>query len=190
MKPLGPLALLLIAIGGCSDSNSGPNSITIETPEGAITANETQVENYPQQIKKLTADEVAPLMAHAVRANEFLAAYAPAQSEPDLKDFDVAFRNWQTSPSPAHSEEEVVQILGAYLGKQCVETLHMEWVSVTDDYGTDYAVRGTTQEVMAFPFSTVQKRIEDKEYDFLHGVYHTLKHQLESGDVKPLAPPN
>ena len=188
MKTLGPLALLSIAICGCSDANSGPKSITIQTPDGAVTADQTQVENFPQQIKKLTGDEVAPLLAQAARANEFLAAYAPTESEPGLKDFDVAFRNWQASQSPAHSQDEVVQILGAYLGKQCVETLSMEWVSVTDEYGTDYAVRGTTQELMAFPFSTVQKRIDDNEHDFLHGVYHTIKHQMESGEMKQISP--
>ena len=58
----------------------------------------------------------------------------------------------------------------------------MEWVTVTDEYGTDYAVRSKSVEVMAFPFSTVLKRIEDKEHDFLHGVYHTLKQRLESSD--------
>jgi hypothetical protein len=188
MKRLGQTIIFVFAICGCSDSNPGPKSITIQTPDGAVTADQTQVENYPQQIKKLTADEVAPLLAHAARANEFLAAYAPTQSEPDLKDFDVAFRNWQTSQSPAHSQDEVVQILGAYLGKKCVETLPMEWVSVTDEYGTDYAVRGTTQELMAFPFSTVQKRIDDKEHDFIHGVYHTIKHQMESGEMKQISP--
>ncbi len=41
---------------------------------------------------------------------------------------------------------------------------------------------------MAFPFSTVLKRIENREYDFLHGVYYTIKQTLASGDYKPRDP--
>jgi len=37
---------------------------------------------------------------------------------------------------------------------------------------------------MAFPFSTVLKRVENKEYDFLYGVYHTVKHTIDSGKSK------
>jgi hypothetical protein len=43
-------------------------------------------------------------------------------------------------------------------------------------------------EVMAFPFSTVLKRVEDKEFDFLYGVYHTIKHTLASEDYMPRKP--
>ena len=55
MKRLGQTIIFVFAICGCSDSNPGPKSITNQTPDGAVTADQTQVENYPQQIKKLTA---------------------------------------------------------------------------------------------------------------------------------------
>lgn len=94
---------------------------------------------------------------------------------------------WQTSKAPKHSKEQVIEILGGYLGNKCVADFDMEWVTVTDQFGTDYAIRSKSVEVMAFPFSTVLKRIENKEYDFLYGVYHTIKHTLTSGDPKSRA---
>jgi hypothetical protein len=60
----------------------------------------------------------------------------------------------------------------------------MEWVTVSDEYGTNYAVRGKSAEVMAFPFSSVLKRIENNEHDFMYGVYYAVKGALESGDYK------
>lgn len=60
----------------------------------------------------------------------------------------------------------------------------MEWVTVADEIGTDYAVRSTKVEVISFPFSTVLKRTEDKEYDFVHGVYYTVKEMLTNGEYK------
>ena len=64
----------------------------------------------------------------------------------------------------------------------------MEWVTVNDEYGTDYAVRSTKVELMTFPFSTVLKRIEDKQHDFVYGVYYTVKEMLTSGNCKVREP--
>jgi hypothetical protein len=66
----------------------------------------------------------------------------------------------------------------------------MEWVVVTDEYGTDYAVRSKQSEVMAFPFSSVAKRIERDQYDFMVGVYHSVRTILESGEYKPRKSPH
>ena len=42
---------------------------------------------------------------------------------------------------------------------------------VTDQDGTDYAVRAKKFEVMSFPFSSVEKRVERNQYDFMVGIY-------------------
>ena len=75
-------------------------------------------------------------------------------------------------------------MLGAYLGNNLVEELEMEWVVVTDKYGTDYAVRGKKYEVLSFPFSSVMKRIENNQYDFMAGVYYVVQVMIASGDYK------
>lgn len=182
------LTFVVLLIAGCSDVRDGKNSYTIQTPEGSITAHKSTVEPTPQKITVVSGDELKHLQSLAAQGPAFVAAYLPDLREPDLKDYDRAFRAWQVSKSPQHSEEQVVEILGGYLGNKCVADFDMEWVTVTDEFGTDFAVRSRSVELMAFPFSTVLKRIENSEFDFLHGVYHTIKHTLESGDYKSRDP--
>jgi len=156
----------------------------VETPEGPVVAGKTTAEPAPQRIVAVSGDELRHLESLAADAPGFLAAYLPESPEPDLADYDRAFLAWQRSNAQQHSQEQVVEILGGYLGNRCVDDFDMEWVAVTDEFGTDYAVRSKLVEVMAFPFSTVQKRIDDGEHDFLHGVYHTLKQMLSSGEYR------
>ena len=188
MRQLLRLFVVLMLVSGCSAKNNGTQSISIDTPEGKVMAHGVEQPSTPQQVTALSGNELTSITMPATRAGEFLRAYLPNSNPENLKDYDRAFREWQTSQSPKHSSEEVVQILGAYLGNRCVADLDMEWVKVNDEYGTDYAVRSKTQDVMAFPFSTVQKRVDDREYDFLNGVYYLLKQKLEAGDSKLLVP--
>ena len=188
MRLLSAVALLMMVIG-CSDmsDNSAPQEskpINIETPDGNVVANKTTADPTPQAITIVTGDELAMLHSLGSDGPDFVNTYLPNTNDPDLNDYDNAFRAWQTSESKQHSNEEVIELLGSYLGNKCIADLDMQWVTVSDEYGTDYAVRGTKFEVMAFPFSTVMKRVEDDEYDFLYGVYHTIKQTLESGDYK------
>ena len=76
-------------------------------------------------------------------------------------------------------------MLGAALGEKMVADLDMEWVVVSDQFGTDYGVRSRKSEVMAFPFSSVQKRVGRNEYDFLIGIYHSVQSLIESGESRP-----
>jgi Domain of unknown function (DUF3806) len=175
---------ILLIVSGCSDMSNQPTPIKVNTPEGDIVAHETTVDSVPQKIEIVTGDELIRLKSLGADAPDFLATYLPNNPKPLLKDYDLAFRAWQVSTSPQHSDDQVVQILGGYLGNKCVTDLDMEWVTVTDQYGTDFAVRSKTVEAMAFPFSTVLKRVENKEYDFLYGVYHTVKDTIDSGKSK------
>lgn len=159
-------------------------SINIDTPDGRITANKWTEDPSPRKITPVAGDELRRLETLSKDAPQFLETYLPGTSDPGLKEYDRSFRAWQTSRNKRHSDRQVVDLLGSYLGNKCVSDLAMEWVIVTDKYGTNYAVRGKTTEVIAFPFATVQKRIENKEHDFLHGVYYAIKQALESGKYK------
>ena len=174
----------MVATAGCSDAPVRRSPITIKTPQGNVIAHESIGEPTPQKVVPVGGNELKRLQSLAAQGPRFVAAYLPETKEPELKDYDLAFRAWQTSKSPSHSKEQVIEILGGYLGNKCVADFDMEWVTVTDEIGTDYAIRSKSVEVMAFPFSTVLKRIEDNQYDFLHGVYHTIGHTLATGDYK------
>ena len=112
----------------------------------------------------------------------FVSAYLPKVKSPTLKDFDEAFRLWQNEKKPRYTQQQVMEIMGAHLGNTLAKDLDMEWVVVTDEYGTDYAVRGKKYEAMSFPFSSVMKRIESNEHDFMFGIYHTIKTSIKDGE--------
>ena len=63
-----------------------------------------------------------------------------------------------------------------------VTDLDMKWVEVVDQYGTEYAVQGRSTEVFAYPFSTVGKRVDRGEHDFMHKVFHAIKQSMSSGE--------
>ena len=161
-----------------------PETIEIETPDGSVEAQKTTIEPFPHTVTIVTGDELSLLESLALEAPAFAGSYVPNVTEFDLADYDRAFRAWQISDSPQHSNQEVVEILGAYLGHRLVLDFDMEWVVLTDEYGTAYAVRSKSVEVMAFPFSTVLKRVESNEYDFLYRVYFAVKQQLARSDAK------
>lgn len=183
MRIICPL-VLLFAANGCGDTKPKSTRVDVPTPEGNVVANEFNVNPTPQEIAVITGNKLEELRALSGRGPAFVATYLPEVTNPDLKDYDRAFRAWQLSQGKAYDKQQVTEILGGVLGNRCVADFGMEWVGVTDQYGTDFAVRSKSVEIMAFPFSTVLKRIENGEYDFLYGVYHTLKHTLATGDYK------
>jgi hypothetical protein len=175
------LALLATSVPAISKA---ADELRVETPGGPITAKRKIAPPEPQQVVLATTQEIRNIGALASQAKGFVETYRPGVQKPALKDFDEAFRVWQRERIRRFTEKQVVEILGAHLGSRLVEELDMEWVVVTDKYGTDYAVRAKKSEVMSFPFSSVAKRVEDNKYDFMVGVYHTVKQMIASGEYK------
>ena len=180
-------AVLLLPIG-CNSMTDEPREVRIDTPDGEVIAHETNAEATPQTITVVDGDDLAWLQSLDDAGPQFVSHYVPDVTEPGLKDYDAAFRAWQLDESSPYTDQQVLQLVGGYLGNKLVADLDMEWVTVTDEYGTDYAVRSTEVDVTSYPFSTVLKRIEDEQYDFVHGVYHTIKAMLENGEYKTREP--
>ena len=185
MKKILTMSLItaLAALFGCGKQKHKATEIQIDTPEGQVTAYSTQVDDFPQKVTPLSAEELRQFEAWAGQMSEFVDAYHAKIDKPTLKDCDQAFRAWLNSTHRSHTEQQTIEILGSYLGQWCVQDLPMEWVKVSDQYGEDYAVRHVKSEAMGFPFSSVMKRIEDKQYDFMHGVFYAIKNTIEGGDL-------
>ncbi|MBS0576511.1 MAG: DUF3806 domain-containing protein [Proteobacteria bacterium] len=157
---------------------------TIQTPEGPVTTAKKTVAATPQKIELVGARKRLAFDASARQAREFVQAYLPGISNPSLGDFDKAFGLWQEEKDRRYTERQVIDLLGAYLGNRLAADFQMEWVTVTDRDGADFAVRAKKAEVMAFPFSSVAKRIQANQHDFMVGVYFTVQHTLASGDYR------
>jgi hypothetical protein len=160
--------------------------IEFETPEGTVHANEYQVESTPQSITAVTGEDLQWLLSLDEFGPDFVATYVPGAPDPELQDYDRAFAAWLFDDESEYSEDNVITVLGGYLGNKCVADFDMQWVSVTDEYGTDFAVRGKSFDLMAFPFSSVVKRIENDETEFLYQLYHVIQQTLTSGNIDPL----
>lgn len=159
---------------------------TFETSSGSITTTTETVESIPQTIVAADKKKIAELDELAVKAKMFVATFLPGAGEvqtPTLKNCDEAFYRWQRAKG-RYTDKQVTAMLGAYLGNKLISDFQMEWVVVTDQYGTDYAVRAKKYEVMSFPFSSVSKRIEKNQSDVMVVVYEIVKHTIAMGDYK------
>lgn len=181
MKRRGLLLSLLLApfIGRAEQKESR----TIETPEGTVSVTSTGVTPVPQKVVRLEAQRLSQIHELAKAASEFLEFYQPGAT-PSLKAYDDAFMKWQRDDASRFSVDDVVERLGAYLGNRLAEAFDMEWVEVTDEYGTDLAVRARKYEVVSFPLSSVAKRIQNNQYDFMVGVYYAVQDAIASGPMK------
>jgi len=159
-----------------------PPTKTIQAPEGPVAVKSKTVEATPQQVQPASAEDVAAFKKEAARADEFIREYLPGDNPTDLKNLDYAFRLWQSDKKSRYSADDVIDILGSYLGSKVVEDFGMEWVVVQDEQGTDFAVRSKKVEVMAFPFATVGKRVDKEEYDFMVGVYRAIEDAQKGAD--------
>ena len=175
------LARQKLDLEGCVMSDE-PEEITIETPDGEVTTKRTTVDEVAQAVAVVEGEDLQWLEELAEHGPAFVKTYLPLVIEPELKDYDAAFHAWQNDPSRLYTDDDVIHIVGGYLGNKLITDFDMQWVTVTDEYGTDYAVQGKQLEVMCFAFSTVAKRIENNEHDFVYGVYYALKNVMEEGE--------
>jgi len=129
-----------------------------------------------------TPRQIAPINAFAARTHDFVATYLPDVSNPSLKDFDEVFYRWQKTKDRRYTDQQVIGILGAYLGNLLVTDFQMEWVIVTDQYGSDYAVKAKKYKVIACPFASVSKRVERNQFEFMDGIYQAVKRLIDKAD--------
>jgi len=179
---MNKLILVLLTIVGTGWSMA-QETYEVETPEGAVEAKKTTVDEFPQEVSEIEGSVLEAIEANALLGPVFVREFVAGNSDPNLKDYDEAFRQWQVEAMNGDTDianGTVVDIFGSVLGEFLVSNLDMKWIRVTDQYGTEYAVKGKTSEVFAYPFSTVGKRVDRDEYDFMYNVFHAIKQSLES----------
>jgi len=152
-------------------------------PAGEVTAWTATVEATPESVETLSQTEVEQLNADASEIQYFFQAFL-GRTLPDwtLADLDLAFEVWhQSTDRGRFSPQVVTRITGAAFGNYCNCSLDMRWLAITDLGGRDLAVRTQDDRVTGFPFSTVTKRIDDKETGFFVPVFNLLKQSAAAG---------
>lgn len=77
------------------------------------------------------------------------------------------------------TETEISNILGAAFGKILTEKLGMEWVTLTDQVELERATIHRATKTMAYPVSSIRKRIETQEVGFFDPVFQAVKESIE-----------
>ena len=156
----------------------------VTTPDGSFQANKSTADQIKQEISPVDSELLEAIDLNASFGPAFVNEFLEGVDEPTLKDYDEAFRLWQAAAIKGETDilgRTVVDLFGSVLGKILAEDLNMEWVTVTDQYGTDYAVIHRDLKVFAYPFATVQKRVDRDEYGFMNNVYFMVKQSIENG---------
>ena len=133
----------------------------------AIAGFHATVEPYPEEVSSLSPTACQELAAYSSMISDFFSDFGVKSSASHLEQLDESFAAWlHASDKLGYSEDSVVKILGSSFGEHCNETLDMQWVNVSDQYGQSTAVDGREFEFRAFPFDSIWKRIDDSECDF------------------------
>ncbi len=72
-----------------------------------------------------------------------------------------------------------LQCLGVALGDAFVQELHMEWVVIEDEHGTDFAVLMPGTSIMLFPLTMISKRVERGEQVDVFDMFNSIAAQIE-----------
>lgn len=151
----------------------------IETDEGRTHITSKTVDPWPHKITPFGPYENRWLEDNLYRARQLGIKYGSGgQLEP--QELDVIFSRWISETETKEDEETIVNALGAAFGAYLANRLGFEWFIMADDEGREYMIRHTAKQVMAFPRSSVYKRIVGGDTDFFHGIYMALKSRLEN----------
>lgn len=146
----------------------------------AITGFHAKVEPCPEEVSSLSLTARQELMIYSSKASDLFSDFGIDPSANFLERLDEAFSSWlHASDRLGYSVSDVVGILGAAFGDYCNESLEMDWVTVSDQYGTSTAIDGGEFEFRAFPFDSIWKRIDDAESGFFASIYAVLAHQKQ-----------
>jgi hypothetical protein len=98
------------------------------------------------------------------------------------EELDRVFSRWMHEHGEKEQNAHIADALGAAFGAFLVQHHGFEWVVVTDEYGTEYAVKHQVKDAIAFPRASVEKRIEDNEPEFFQNVYLLILNTLKNAD--------
>jgi len=130
----------------------------------------TTVEPFPQTTVPFGSQEEVWLHEALERARALGIKYGGG-GDLTPQELDVVFSRWMEDDEEKETDDAVANALGAAFGEYLVEGHGFRWVVVTDTHGTEYAVRYGVGESMAFPRTSVQKRIASRCREFFQDLY-------------------
>jgi hypothetical protein len=153
----------------------------IETEDGQVESIITTAEPTPQKIVPFGVADNSWLQQSLELAAEINLKYGNAGSLTP-KELDVIFTRWMHEEEGKESGDSIANALGAAFGEYLVDQHGFRWVVITDEYGTEYAVKTDIGETTSFPRASVQKRIEDQCTEFFQNIYYLILDRLKNAE--------
>ena len=134
-----------------------------------------------KQIIELTDDDIIWIENSLETTKEMIEYYLNVEAsyyfEPDLLD-EVYTISVLDLKNGGISESVIINSLGCGLGQVMVDKLNFKWIIYEDEYGKDIALKHKCGFI-AFPISSVQKRIGNEERGFFRSIYDSFKSELK-----------
>jgi hypothetical protein len=137
------------------------------SPSGVEVTETSDAGEFPQNIEPLNESQLSLINGWAEDVEPFLARY-------NERSLDAAYQAWTESLDEEPTRDEVISLMGAYLGNHLVSDHDMEWVMIRDQYGEARGVRHRSLQILVFPFDTIIKRIGTGEFGFIEAVCNTV----------------
>jgi hypothetical protein len=153
-----------------------------ETIEGMVTTTDP----LPEQFRPFESEEFE-LQVSLAAATQLSIKYGSG-GELTPEGLDEVFSRWIFDEEEKEDGSAVANALGAAFGEFFVEHLGFRWIVLTNQFGTDYAVRHHLGETTAYPRASVQKRIESRETGFFHSIHLMLVDSLKEWETDTAEP--
>jgi Domain of unknown function (DUF3806) len=129
---------------------------------------ESSVEEQVEPLNEAEQEWVATNVAEATR---MLDGELSAETLDDL--WAALLKEEPADPNPA------INMVGLAFGQLLADRLGLSWVALTDEHGTEIAVRGRANFTV-FPTNFVAKRYEHRETNFIAFAYDEMVQTAES----------
>lgn len=127
--------------------------------------------NVAEQVEPLNEAEQKWVGTNVAEAKRMLEGNLSAETLDDL--WAALLSEEPADPNPA------INMVGLAFGQLLVDRLGLSWVALTDDHGTEIAVRGLANFTV-FPTNFIAKRYAERETRFIASAYDEMVQTAES----------
>jgi hypothetical protein len=154
-----------------------------EMIEGMVTTTDP----LPEHLRQFESEELDWLRVSLAAAAQLSIKYGSG-GELTPEGLEEVFSRWMFDEDEKEDDSTVANALGAAFGEYFVEHLGFRWIVLTNQFGTDYAVRHHLGETTAYPRASVQKRIESRETGFFRSIHLMLVDRLKEWETDTAEP--
>ena len=143
---------------------------------GLASCREPEVSDQPEQ----TISELNDEFRERLEAQRSVVKAHLGDDQENLRKFETAAGKIGTIRAILDAGIYELQCLGIVLGDAFVQDMGMQWVVVTDEFGTDPALRDpNSRSILIFPLTMISKRIERGEQVDIFDLYNGVANEIE-----------